>query len=523
MHRPKNHKKPGSGSKLPSSSSSSSSATYFPSQWSSWEWNLDRGCSSRYRLKAPNEYEYEDRDVQSESQLPADPRTPQLSFGPGKLPESNGPYPPTGYDAISVDELARGISDVSLDGPCIKTQDPGTVQEEFDHHYRVHPAWEFKFGRVFKILWSEPGGNGSGIGNDGDEISNPGTITERQGKYGEVLHQKVRRFVIIKAVGGHCICLAINTYGKQGVMKHGVHATHHTIIHSQRKPVYFQGEKAKGLTKTPLVMVPHNPRHKLTDTSRLNYAKPYTVECNVLIVKVWFIGRIHPDSEWQLTTDYNLTNPQLKPRGNPPSQRTTTQYAGGGVSNAPYPAPHYALSSTPSMSDQYSQNAAQSWTARGHPSQDISGWSGPGTQEPWSGSHWGTESLGPIASGGPWHSTISTQPSYSLDRSLQTPGPYYANNQSSRGESIRASGQYSGIPRADEPAQLEPLEEEAVDASRAGSRNLVLSSASTSRSGQNPIISEPSNAYYESSHEEDIYGVSDHENEIPATRGGARR
>lgn len=43
----------------------------------------------------------------------------------------------------------------------------------------------------------------------------------------------------------------------------------------------------------PICVEPTEPRHRLDVTSRLNYAKVYTVEHNV---KVCFIGKIHKDS-----------------------------------------------------------------------------------------------------------------------------------------------------------------------------------------------------------------------------------
>lgn len=58
--------------------------------------------------------------------------------------------------------------------------------------------------KVFKVLWSEPQGSGGGRG---DGSSNPETLTEGVNKYGEKSFQKVRRFVIIRPLSGHCICL----------------------------------------------------------------------------------------------------------------------------------------------------------------------------------------------------------------------------------------------------------------------------------------------------------------------------
>jgi hypothetical protein len=61
---------------------------------------------------------------------------------------------------------------------------------------------------------------------------------------------------------------------------------------------------------------PDNPRHRLDDASRLNYAKTYTVEYNV---KVWFIGKIHADFEWKVRTDYNRVHPPLEIKAERPS------------------------------------------------------------------------------------------------------------------------------------------------------------------------------------------------------------
>lgn len=123
----------------------------------------------------------------------------------------------------------------------------------------------------------------------------------REGKHGERFYEKVRRFLIVNQMDGHCICLQvlillsihlgidssispINTYSRQGTLKKGVHANHHTIIYTDKSPQYFAGEKEKGLTRAPICMTPDDPRHKLLKGSRLNYAKPYTVEYNVKVV-----------------------------------------------------------------------------------------------------------------------------------------------------------------------------------------------------------------------------------------------
>ncbi|KAH8751896.1 hypothetical protein BGZ57DRAFT_728116, partial [Hyaloscypha finlandica] len=108
----------------------------------------------------------------------------------------------------------------------------------------------------------------------------------------------------------------ILTYSGQGVRKRGVHAEHHAIIYSGKKPVAFRGEKEKGLEMRSIKFSPDNPRHRLDDASRLNYAKTYTVEYNV---KVWFIGKVSADSEWQVRTGYNRVHPPLEIKAERPS------------------------------------------------------------------------------------------------------------------------------------------------------------------------------------------------------------
>ncbi|PMD40857.1 hypothetical protein L207DRAFT_346681 [Hyaloscypha variabilis F] len=171
------------------------------------------------------------------------------------------------------------------------------------------------FFKIFKILWAEPKG-AEGGGSSRHSGTESDSITTRKVPGGKETFAKVRRFVIIKAMEGHCICLPILTYSGQGLNKKGVHADYHAIIYSGKKPIAFRGEKEKGLRMRSIKATPDSSRHKLDDASRLNYAKQYTVEYNV---KVWFIGRISSDSEWQLRTDYNRIHPPLEVKGCSPA------------------------------------------------------------------------------------------------------------------------------------------------------------------------------------------------------------
>ncbi|KAG9230903.1 hypothetical protein BJ875DRAFT_352695, partial [Amylocarpus encephaloides] len=146
---------------------------------------------------------------------------------------------------------------------------------------------------VFKVLWSEPKGNNINKGS----AQTVTEYTKRVGNPGESeQYAKVRRFVIAKVWNGHCTCLTINSYGQQGTTKRGVHPDDHAIIHTTKNAISLPGENLK---KAPIRMKPAHARHDLSKESRLNYAKIYTVECNV---KVWFIGEIYKDSIHRLVT-----------------------------------------------------------------------------------------------------------------------------------------------------------------------------------------------------------------------------
>jgi hypothetical protein len=61
--------------------------------------------------------------------------------------------------------------------------------------YKVHRAWEFKWGRVFKVLWAEPQ----------DHI----VTSVRTFVKGSPSFPETRRFVVITQMEGHSICLYI--------------------------------------------------------------------------------------------------------------------------------------------------------------------------------------------------------------------------------------------------------------------------------------------------------------------------
>ncbi|KAN0104755.1 hypothetical protein V8E51_010500 [Hyaloscypha variabilis] len=181
----------------------------------------------------------------------------------------------------------------------IFAKDSSTSKDKLDPRFKVHKSKDFYFGRVFKVLWSEP------VGSGGTEI------TVENAKYGEKSFHKVRRFIVVRKNKGHSTCIPILTYGYQGALKRGVHPEDHTVVYSSKTegPFYLEGEKEL-LRKRPIRLDMKDPSEKLDPLSRLNYAKTYTVEHNV---KVYFIGCVAISSEQEVATSFNDANPPVTP------------------------------------------------------------------------------------------------------------------------------------------------------------------------------------------------------------------
>jgi hypothetical protein len=184
--------------------------------------------------------------------------------------------------------------------------------------FRVHKSKDFYFGRVFKVLWSEPSGSG------GTDISSDDDMPMKAKAY-----TKTRRFVIVDTRRGHSICLPILTYGGQGTLKHGIHPEDHAQIFTLRKgakkaPPLLPGEQ---LSKRAIRVEPISPSHKLHPLSRINYAKLYTVEHNI---KVYFIGRVAKRYEQLVITDYNNTHRPLPDRSYPSLEQEEAYLVEGG-------------------------------------------------------------------------------------------------------------------------------------------------------------------------------------------------
>ncbi|KAF2251135.1 hypothetical protein BU26DRAFT_276633 [Trematosphaeria pertusa] len=188
-------------------------------------------------------------------------------------------------------QYGRDLGDTDL--PMLENADPslhlsGTSADvvsriigELHSEYEIieKPRTFFKKGRVFMVVWPEPGGEAVK-----DQLGPP-------------VFMKARRFVVIRPKATHCVCLPINTYQGQATTKPGVVAQDHAaVVMLGEEPKLHPEEKQ--LTKEPMFITLENKSTGPIDPmSRINFAKVYTVEYNV---KVRNIGRIVSDSIWRM-------------------------------------------------------------------------------------------------------------------------------------------------------------------------------------------------------------------------------
>ncbi|KAI1262161.1 hypothetical protein F5Y18DRAFT_430399 [Xylariaceae sp. FL1019] len=160
---------------------------------------------------------------------------------------------------------------------------PGAV-EQVDPRFVVESSYKFQPGEVFKILWSEPMG---AVGAD-EPISDMQSIAGASGRF----YVGYRRFIIVSTDDSHhSTCVPILTYDRRGCSKPGVKASKHGIVYAVgNKPKILKNERDLGFK--PVAVDIYADGESLAKESRVNYSKLVTIEHNV---KVFFIGRLHPD------------------------------------------------------------------------------------------------------------------------------------------------------------------------------------------------------------------------------------
>ncbi|KAK5170648.1 uncharacterized protein LTR77_005237 [Saxophila tyrrhenica] len=150
------------------------------------------------------------------------------------------------------------------------------------------PRKFFTLGKVFQTLWSEAADSAN------DVRSRAFTINS----FGEPVHSKVRRFVVVKEGQLSCIAVPVTSYGGKGVAKRGVKKSDHTIIHCGKKaPLPAADElpnpalREAGMQPDPIRVDPDLSDKKLDEKSRVDFAKPSVIHHNVKVKSFGMVNR----------------------------------------------------------------------------------------------------------------------------------------------------------------------------------------------------------------------------------------
>jgi hypothetical protein len=156
------------------------------------------------------------------------------------------------------------------------------------HDYRTF----FSEGRVFSTLWTDP---------ISSKTTNSNQTFVSDTTYGEKVHTKIRRFVVVIQRDSYCNCLPVTSYEGRGTKKHGISLEEHSQIYSDRHPP----KRVNGMSKKALRVLVSKGAPKIKDSSLVNYGRIYTVECNV---KVMDIGTLDDYSRKLLLEYYHDDN-----------------------------------------------------------------------------------------------------------------------------------------------------------------------------------------------------------------------
>lgn len=192
----------------------------------------------------------------------------------------------------------------------VPTGSEGDTEQLFPtFRVRSNPRRFFAVGTVFMVLWSEPAGETNTRITGGITAGiPPRTPGITQGRHGEKVFSKVRRFVVIREGLTYCSALPITTYGSQGVGKPGVTKSEHAIIHTGRNaPEPMSSEKPVrgevGMRPEPIRVEPDDREDKLDPRSRIDFGKVHTIQHNI---KVRSYGNVHERSMQALQKQFNL-------------------------------------------------------------------------------------------------------------------------------------------------------------------------------------------------------------------------
>jgi hypothetical protein len=187
------------------------------------------------------------------------------------------------------------------------------IRETLFPDYKIHPAKFFVVGRVFLVLWSEPGG-GAGTVVSKFEVLN---------QFNERVFSKVRRFVVVREGAQYCSALPISTYNGQGVARPRVVKSDHAIIYAGPDAPHPRLEEFPSREEAPMRSIPirvdlDNASEKLDPMCRINFAGIHMIQHNV---KTKSVGVVNKNSLADLQLQFNSVFNKVPMAARPTSDR----------------------------------------------------------------------------------------------------------------------------------------------------------------------------------------------------------
>ncbi|KAH7312918.1 hypothetical protein BKA65DRAFT_467197 [Rhexocercosporidium sp. MPI-PUGE-AT-0058] len=166
-----------------------------------------------------------------------------------------------------------------------------TLENRLDTSYAVRNRDYqkfFKVGRVFTTLWTE---GYSGPANTRDSFVSSVV-------YGEQVHSKIRRFVVVRRTDRSCVCLPIIviTSSPNSRKLQTLNLGEYGIIYSNTLP-----RNLEGVVVPPVRVQATKVTGSFRDFSLVDYARPSTIEMNV---KVKDVGMLESESRTVLVANF---------------------------------------------------------------------------------------------------------------------------------------------------------------------------------------------------------------------------
>lgn len=163
----------------------------------------------------------------------------------------------------------------------------------------------FAKGSLFAVFWHENHGRNP---QKGGVLNEPPPLKPNRKGYvtyvanGETVYSHIRRFLVVRARKGFCVALPITSYSNRGVSAKNIdnreHNSHCIIHDSTLSPVLMPNEAPFTKDSVAVNMI---KGETLSESSRLCYSKPYTIDHNI---KVRYIGHVVDEHVNQVLRDY---------------------------------------------------------------------------------------------------------------------------------------------------------------------------------------------------------------------------